>query len=257
MQKVNREQILAGIEREVQREPGGAVAFDGDGTLWEGDVAEDFFFTLLQHGDLREPAISALRREAEDCGIDPSGSPAILAKRLFDEYQLGNYPELRCCEMMSWCCAGWHRDEVLRFANRVMDERKLTSRLHREILSIVDWVRGKGIETLLVSASPLAIVEPAGQSLGFAPAQIAAATAAFDGDIMAARMASPVPHDPGKMVAIAARIGSRPLYAAFGDNIYDVAMLKAARIAVTYRPKARLLKRLDEIPGIVELSDNG
>jgi len=66
-----------------------------------------------------------------------------------------------------------------------------------------------------------------------------------------------VPHDPGKMVDIEARIGARVLYAAFGDNVYDVAMLKAARIAVTYRPKARLLKRVDEIPGLVELVERG
>jgi len=256
MEKVSCDEVFVRIEREMAQNPGGAVAFDGDGTLWQGDVAEDFFFTLLQLNDFRPPALLAMRKEAEEFGIDARGDGATLARRLFEEYQAGKYPELRCCEMMTWCCAGWRRDEIHDFARNVVRERGLGARLHREIVAILDWVRAKGVEALLVSASPRSIVDAAAELVGFPTSHIAAATAGFDGDVMAACMDGPVPYDPGKMIAIEARIGKRVLYAGFGDNIYDVAMLKAARVAVTFRPKARLLKRLDEIPGIVELAPN-
>ena len=97
MQKVRRDEIFARIEQEMAKNPGGALAFDGDGTLWSGDVAEDLFFTFLHHNDIREPAISALRREAEEFGIDATGSAAVVARRIFEAYEKGIYPELRCC----------------------------------------------------------------------------------------------------------------------------------------------------------------
>jgi len=253
MKKVSSEEVRARIEQEMVKNPGGAVAFDGDGTLWEGDVAEDFFFTLLQHNDFRAPALEAMRKDAEEFGIDGGGDGATLAQRLFDAYQANSYPELRCCEMMTWCCAGWRRDAIHAFAQQVVRERNLASRLHHDVVAILNWARQKGMEVLLVSASPRSIVDAAAELLDFPRTQVEAATARFDGDVMAAYMDGPVPYDPGKMIAIEARIGKRVLYAGFGDNIYDVAMLKAARLAVTYKPKARLLKRLDEIPGLVEL----
>ncbi|WP_394822770.1 HAD family hydrolase [Pendulispora albinea] len=253
MEKVNSEEVFARIEREIAANPGGAVAFDGDGTLWDGDVAEDFFFTLLQLNDFRAPAMEAMRREAEEFGIDAGGDGAALAGRLFEAHQAGRYPELRCCEMMTWCCAGWRRGEIHEFARHVVRERNLVARLHRPIVGMVEWVRARGVEAILVSASPRSIVDAAAEVVGFGPGQTEAATAAFEGDVMVPRMAGPVPYDGGKMVVLAPRLDKRPLYAAFGDNIYDVAMLRAARVAVTFLPKERLLKRLGEIPGIVEL----
>jgi phosphoserine phosphatase len=44
------------------------------------------------------------------------------------------------------------------------------------------------------------------------------------------------------------------LYAAFGDNAFDVPMLAASRVPVAVRPKARLRACADAVPGIVELA---
>jgi phosphoserine phosphatase len=50
-----------------------------------------------------------------------------------------------------------------------------------------------------------------------------------------------------------AKLGARPLYAAFGDNAFDVPMLREARVPVAIRPKPRLVERAGEIPGLLVL----
>ena len=54
------------------------------------------------------------------------------------------------------------------------------------------------------------------------------------------------------------KIGAeRVLYAAFGDNAFDVAMLREARVPVAIRPKPRLLERAGEVDGLVVLEEVG
>src|SRR5687767_4915656 len=65
-------EVVARIEDEARRVPGGAIAFDGDGTLWSGDVGEDFFEALLASNRLTAAAGEAFAREAERERIDAS-----------------------------------------------------------------------------------------------------------------------------------------------------------------------------------------
>jgi phosphoserine phosphatase len=65
----------------------------------------------------------------------------------------------------------------------------------------------------------------------------------------------PIPYGSGKVTRLRERVGgTRPLYAAFGDNAFDVAMLASADIPVAVRPKARLRQQAGAVPGIVELA---
>jgi phosphoserine phosphatase len=43
------------------------------------------------------------------------------------------------------------------------------------------------------------------------------------------------------------------VHAAFGDNAFDVPLLKQAAVPVAVRPKAKLRRLEHEVPGIVEL----
>jgi phosphoserine phosphatase len=70
---------------------------------------------------------------------------------------------------------------------------------------------------------------------------------------MQADVVRPIPYGPGKIHQLEARIGKRPLLAAFGDNVFDVPMLEAARVAVAVDPKPRLLARLKEMPTFAPL----
>jgi phosphatidylglycerophosphatase C len=136
---------------------------------------------------------------------------------------------------------------------RTVDRGGIDRRAHREVSDVLARARAAGIETILVSASPVAVVVEAGGRLGFAPDHVVAACPRFDRGVMIADVERPIPYGPGKVSRLRERIGDRTLYAAFGDNAFDVALLASARAGVAVRPKPRLRERAHEVAGLVEL----
>lgn len=254
MEKLAAIEVLARIEAVRSVHPEGIVAFDGDGTLWSGDVGDDFFHALVARADFREIATRAMRVEAAEHGVPADGDGAILAQRIFDAHAAGRFPEERTYEMVTWACAGWSKGEMDRFAAEVIAGASLRARLHPEAVRALEWARGVGIEVFVVSASPRAIVEQAARSVGIDAAHVVASTPVFDGTIVQAEVESPIPYGVGKVVCLRAAIGDRPIHAAFGDNAFDVAMLAEARVPVAVRPKPRLRERAAEVPGLVEIA---
>jgi phosphatidylglycerophosphatase C len=248
------DEVWARIEDLARADGGrGVVATDGDGTLWSGDVGEDLFFAFVDHGDFAEPALEALRRDAREHDLSDAGTGPAVARRIYDAYVQGRFGEERVCELMAWCFAGWTPDRVQAFARDVVDRGGVEGRAHREVSDVLLRARAAGIETILVSASPVAVVVEAGSRLGFAPDHVVAARPRFDRGVMIAAVERPIPYGPGKVSRLRERIGDRTLYAAFGDNAFDVALLASARAGVAVRPKARLRERAHEVPGLVEL----
>jgi phosphoserine phosphatase len=255
VEKQTPEEVWARVEAVARARPGGVVATDGDGTLWSGDVGEDLFHAFLKHGRVEAPALQALALEAREHRISDAGTGAEVARRLYDAYLEGHFPEERICEVMTWCFAGWSHGEVQAFARTVVEESGLANRLHGELIAVLERVRAAGIDLVLVSASPVAIVVEAGALLGFDPDHIVAAQPCFQGDAMVADVDRPIPYAAGKVTRLRERIGAaRDLYAAFGDNAFDVALLASAQVSVAVRPKARLRARAGEVEGLVELS---
>jgi phosphatidylglycerophosphatase C len=125
------------------------------------------------------------------------------------------------------------------------------------VIHVLDRARAAGIETVLVSASPVAVVLEAGSRVGFDESHIVAAHPRFDADVMRAEVERPIPYGNGKVSRLRERIGGRPLYAAFGDNAFDVAMLASAHVPVAVRPKPKLRDRAHEVSGLVELTPEG
>ena len=238
----------------MRADPGGAVALDGDGTLWSGDIGEDLFEALLDDGAISELAHAALVREAESQQLGTGGGAVAVARRIHASFRAGTFPEERACEIMTWVFAGWRGPEADAFADRVLDRVGLEARVHPEAIRIVEWARAKGVTTYLVSASPRAIVQQAARRVGIAAANVASATEERDtSDSILASVVRPIPYGPGKVMHLRAKLGARPLYAAFGDNAFDVAMLREARTPVAIRPKPRLVERAGEIPSLVML----
>src|SRR5262249_59133700 len=132
MQIQSAEQIIQRIAEAHAAHADGVVAFDGDGTLWSGDVGEDMFHALLAHKDFRPQAHEQMRADARENGVDDSGDALHLAERLYAEYLAGRFPEERICELMTWCCAEWTRTDVDAFASRLVANGALEPRLHRE-----------------------------------------------------------------------------------------------------------------------------
>jgi phosphatidylglycerophosphatase C len=224
-------------------DPSGVVmAFDGDGTLWSGDVGEDLFRAALRDNFLVEAALPALLAEAEQHHITLNGASDAnaVAGVLVAAYLAGKYPERETCAMMTWSYAGRALSDVQALAASVLKEENLASRLHAEIAPILEWSRARGIRNVLVSASPRVVVQPAGAFWGFAPNDVAAATPAVaDGQIQP-RLAAPVPYAEAKLSAGRGLFGEARWLAAFGDNVFDIDMLTTAEVGVAVRPKPKL-----------------
>lgn len=251
---VSVEEVLALLEGELAREPGGAIAVDGDGTLWSGDIGDEFFEALLDDGAISREAHDALVLEAEAAKLDTTGGAVAVARRIYAGYHAGTFPEERVCEIMAWAFAGWRHDEVDAFAERVVAKVALESRLHGEAVRVVTWAREHGVATYLVSASPRAIVHQAAKLVGIDSANVASATEETDSNgVILPRVVRPIPYGPGKVMHLRAKLGARPLYAALGDNAFDVPMLQEARIPIAVRPKPRLMERASEVPKLVTL----
>jgi phosphatidylglycerophosphatase C len=255
VQQQTADDVWARIETLARQDPGGVIATDGDGTLWSGDVGDDLFHAFLDHGRVEPPALEAFRRLAHDHELSDAGHGSEIARRIYAAYLKGAYPEEPMCELMTWCFAGWTRDEVRAFSRDVIERGSLASRLHREVHVVIERARAAGVEAILVSASPFAVVREAGLRVGFDEAHVVAALPRYDADRMLADVERPIPYGPGKVTRLREAIGhDRPLYASFGDNAFDVPMLAGARVAVAVRPKPRLRARADEVPGLVELA---
>jgi phosphoserine phosphatase len=255
VEKQTPDEVWARVESLARAQPGGVVATDGDGTLWSGDVGEDLFHAFLKHGRVEAPALRAMALEAREHRISDAGTGAEVARRLYDAYLEGNFPEERICELMTWCFAGWTHREVQAFARTVVEEGDLADRLHGELLAVLERVRAAGIDLVLVSASPVAVVVEAAALVGIDADHVVAAQPCFQDDAMVADVHRPIPYAAGKVTRLRERIGAnRALYAAFEDNAFDVALLASAQVGVAVRPKARLRAKAAEVQGLVELS---
>jgi phosphatidylglycerophosphatase C len=233
--------------------PGGAIAFDADGTLWSGDVGDDFFHGVVAKGRVEPDAIVAMRALAAAHDVHAPDGGAKLAAALYDAYRAGRVPEESLCEMVAYLCAGWTPGEVEALAAEVVDRSGLSERMHAETVRVVEWARRERLEAFVVSASPVAVVVEAVRSLGFGAEYVVAVTPVETDGRLSARVQRPIPYGQGKVTRLAQRIGSRPLYASFGDNIFDIPLLLSAEIPVAVRPKPRLVERAAEVPGLVEM----
>ncbi|CAM3502534.1 HAD family hydrolase [Corallococcus sp. ZKHCc1 1396] len=246
------DETLERIRREVARTPDGVLAFDGDGTLWSGDVGDDLFLALLEHGGVRPEARVALERLGALHGVEAHPDAVTLARGLFAAFEAGRLPEKDTYEMMAWVFAGWHADEVRGFAHDVVARKGVAGRIHPEALRVVEWARGQGVDCYVVSASPRAVVEAAVREVGLTAEFVLACTPREENGRLLTSVFDPVPYGPGKVSCLRQRT-DRPLCAAFGDNVFDLDLLAAARVPVAIRPKPRLRERASELPALVQL----
>lgn len=247
--------MWARIEDLSRAQPGGFIAMDADGTLWGGDLGDDLFQAFVRHGRVEPPALDALRQQARDQALSDAGSGPDVARRIYEAYLEERFPEEGMCEVMAWCFAGWTRAEVRAFARSVVEDGKLTSRLHPEVVGLLEQARASELDTIIVSASPIDVVAEGASCVGLAEGNVVAARPLWQEDVMLPEVERPIPFADGKVFRLRQHVGhDRTLYAAFGDNAFDVALLASASMAVAVRPKPRLRRRMHEIEGLVELA---
>jgi phosphatidylglycerophosphatase C len=246
-------ETLARIEEQA-KEPGGAVASDGDGTLWSGDIGEDFFAALLEERRLLNAVHDPLVREAREHGLNASGDAIAVAHRIHAAYLAGTFPEERVCEIMTWATAGARRVDIDGFARELVQAIDLARRLHREAIAVIEHARSRAIDVYLVSASPRSIVLAAAEIIGIPLPNVIAATERIDDrGVVLADVDRPIPYGNGKVTRLREKLGTRPLYAAMGDNAFDLALLAESRVPIAIRPKGRLVERAGEVQALVTL----
>jgi phosphoserine phosphatase len=239
------------LVRELASCSRGALAFDGDGTLWRGDVGEDFYFGVLDSGHLADAAASALLAEARKV-VDVRSDIAQVGRELYAAYNAGRVDEILICEIMTWINAGWTEGKTRALVDTVIDE-SFAVRIHPEVHAVIRGARELGHEIFVVSASPRPIVEAAAAFVGVPRSNVIAATSVLEGDRFIASVHRPIPYGAGKASALATAT-SLPLLAAFGDNAFDEEMLRAAERPIAVRPKARLVARAAHIPNLRRLA---
>jgi phosphatidylglycerophosphatase C len=237
----------------LRSEKPAVLVFDGDGTLWTGDVSEDVFTHAVGAGLIREDAREAVDRMARAFAFEPESTPSATAEALFAAYVGGRFPEREVCELMTWCYAGWSLEELAELARQVLMHKDLASRLNRELEPILEYARESELRCIVVSASPRGIVEEAASLWGIASKDIAAAEPLIVDGVIRPELRGPVPYAEDKLPAARALIGDAEWLASFGDNVFDIEMLAAARVAVAVRPKLELRMRLPTLDGVLLL----
>lgn len=255
-------EIVARLETELAASSGVAgalLASDADGTIWDGDVGIDLFEAVLASRGAREAAREALAAEARSIGLAAEGDANALAAALYEAYKIDRYPHDRAFAMMAWVFAGHHRDELGALCERVLREGRLEARIRPELRAIFAWAASRGVEVYVVSASARAMVELAVRHLGIAADHVAAMTPALSADgVLLPELDGPIVYGEGKLAALerargGASLASTALLGAFGDSVYDAAMLRAARLPVAVTPTPGLVALGPTIAGLVVL----
>ena len=248
--------LVRELQSRLRADRPSALAFDADGTLWSGDVGEDVFRFAVENGRLREAARAELELQATSRGFESFADVNGTAQHLFDAYLAGRYPEREICELMTWCFAGHTVPEMTELAREALAVTRHGERLNEELRPILEFARGHGLRTIVISASPRATVELAASAWGFAARDIAASTPRVVSGVIAPAMAGPLPYGAAKCVAGRALLGTAHWLGAFGDNVFDLEMMQEAELGVAVRPKPALRARLAEIPGVRVLDAN-
>ncbi|MCK6533930.1 MAG: haloacid dehalogenase-like hydrolase [Polyangiaceae bacterium] len=254
-ERVSAEALVLRLDRLRRGRTPAVLAFDGDGTLWSGDVAEDVFHWAIERELLTGVPAAPLVAIARAHGLTLSGSSNEVAAGLFTAYVAGTFPERAVCEIMAWCFAGHALGDLRRFARQALDDTGLDARVTRALAPVVDWAKNQRVRMVIISASPRFIVEEAARRWDVGPHDIAATTPAIESGRMLPRLATPVPYGPTKVVFGRELFQDSAWLASFGDSPFDLDMLGAAELAVAVRPKPALLEALPALPRSVVLGE--
>lgn len=188
---------------------GAAVAFDADGTLWRGDVGEDFLRYAAAQGFVARDAYRTYE--------------AHLAVDLATAYGF-------CAQVLAGRTEAWVEAEAQRFF-----DQRFAGRVFRYVRPLLAAVARKGLQPWIVSASPRWLVQAGARRLGMPAEQVLAVSVpVVDGKLTGA-VQRPVPCGAGKAAVLRAA-GVRPFFA-LGNGAIDVDMLAAAEHALVVAPR--------------------
>lgn len=185
------------------------VVFDADGTLWRGDVGEDFL-RFAAHQKLFPGEVDYATYEAH-----LERSPA---------YAYG-----WCVEILK----GMRETALQAHCDRFFAER-FGGRVFPFVRPLLARLKGAGATVWVCSASPRWAVLPGAIALGIDPQHVIGVTCAVEAGALSGVVDQPVPVGPGKVTWLARR-GVKPLLGV-GNGDFDVDMLAASERALVIAP---------------------
>ncbi|MFT3709274.1 MAG: haloacid dehalogenase-like hydrolase [Archangium sp.] len=185
------------------------VVFDADGTLWRGDVGEDFL-RYATHGRLLPGPHDYAQYEEH------------LARSAAYAY--------------GWCVeilAGMNEASLQAHCDQFFAER-FAGRVFPFVRPMLEKLRQAGCTPWICSASPRWAVLPGARALGIDEAHVIGVTCAAENGVLSGVVDQPVPVGPGKVTWLERR-GVKPALAV-GNGDFDVDMLAAADRALVIAP---------------------
>lgn len=207
--------VRSAVEEVLRLGPDADAAFDADGTIWHGDVGEEFLRELQALGRLIEPPAGDLYAEYERLlALEPARAFAF------------------CVEVMR----GLHEEDVLAWS-RELFTRVFARRVIPGMRRILDALRHSGARIWIVSASSLWSVRAGAEMLGLDPSRVLAVCCPTDGQgRLTGEVSDPITCLQGKVDALSLALGPRRPAIAFGNSLLDREMLEQAHRAVVVAP---------------------
>ncbi len=194
------------------------AVFDCDGTLWDGDAGEKFFYWEIQRG-LLAPEVVAW------------------AKPRYADYKAGKVGEVEMCGEMVTIHKGIP-EAVLEKAAREFFDEQIAPLIFPEMRELTHGLAQSGCELWAVSSTNDWVVREGAGRFGIPQNRILAACVECNDGCATDRLIR-VPTDELKVVAIRDVIG-REVDAVFGNSMHDAAMLEIARHAFAVNPNPDL-----------------
>lgn len=196
------------------------AVFDCDGTLWDGDSGEQFFYWELDRG-LLSPEVEAWVRPR------------------YQEYRAGRVDEETMCGEMVTIHRGIPCQTIAREAAEFFD-KKIVPLIFPEMLDLTLRLRDSGCDLWAISSTNDWVVREAVKRFGISPNRVLAACVHTENGCATDRLIR-VPTDERKAEAIHEFLPRTP-DAVFGNSMHDFQMLELAGRAFAINPNPDLRK---------------
>jgi len=205
------------IQSVLEKEARLAV-FDCDGTLWQADSGEKFFYWEMERGLVSKETADRLRAR-------------------YELYRRGEVYEDDMCGEMVTMHEGLRYSDLERAAEPYFSEM-IAAGIFPEMQVLTNKLVESGCEVWAISSTNDWVVREGVKRFGIMPDRVIAACAALNDGHLTGRLLR-VPSGEGKAVAIREMIGRMP-DAAFGNSRWDQAMLELAKDAYAINPNSDL-----------------
>lgn len=194
------------------------AVFDCDGTLWDCDSGEGFFYWEMERGLLPRAVVD-------------------WAKPRYQEYRDGRVDEERMCGEMVTIHEGLEQAALDRAAEEYFATQVVPG-IFTEMRELTRLLANEGCQVWAVSSTNDWVVRAGAARFGIPAERVLAAKVHVENSFATSRLVR-VPTDEGKARAVREVIGAVP-DVAFGNSMHDAALLEMARQAVAVNPNPDL-----------------